>query len=82
MADLETNNPTFEIAVKLQQNEKLIKVQQDETSDGVPVFKCYSDGKMLTEIRQDHEGTWDQLWGELEQEDINRVGESILNYLD
>lgn len=79
MADLETNSPSFDIEV---QGEKLIRVQPDETSDGVPIYKCFSGNKMITEIRQGNEGEWEQLWGELTQEDINRIATAILNYLD
>lgn len=80
MADLEMNNPSFKINVSLKKGESMLKIRPDETSDGVSIFKCYAGEDMITEIRQDHQQEWSQLWGKLEQEDINRIGAAILKY--
>jgi len=77
MADLELNNPEFDIVVELDGTSKTVKVQPDETSDGVPFYKCYSGEDLLTQIRLDEDNKWEQMWGELKQEDIDAIGEVI-----
>lgn len=77
MADLELNNPAFEITVQLQAGNQTLRIQPDETSDGVEYFICYAGENKLTQIRLDENSSWEQLWGELSQEDINAIGQSI-----
>jgi len=77
MADLELNNPEFDIVVDIDGTSKTVKVQPDETSDGVPIYKCYSGETLLTQVRLDEEGNWEQMWGELGQEEIDAIGKVI-----
>lgn len=77
MADLEINNPEFDIAVEIDGASKTIRVKPEETSDGVPYYSCYTDEAQITQIRLDEEGNWEQMWGELEQADINAIGKVI-----
>ncbi|RAJ29618.1 hypothetical protein [Pedobacter cryoconitis] len=79
MADLELHNPEFEITVELNGANQTIQVQPDETSDGVEYFICKSKGEQLTQIRRDEDGKWEQLWGDLSQEDIDSIGHKIEN---
>ena len=77
MADLELQNPAFDITVQLAAESRTIHVQPDETSDGVEYFICFADQTKLTQIRLDQDGQWEQLWGELNQQDINIIGQGI-----
>jgi hypothetical protein len=79
MADLELHNPEFEITIELNGTHRTIQVQPDETSDGIEYFICKSDGEQLTQIRKEENGSWEQLWGELSQEEIDSIAEAIEN---
>lgn len=80
MADLELHNPGFDIEVSLDQGTQKISVQPDETSDGVEYFNCKSGAEQLTQIRPGEGGAWDQLWGQLSQQDVDKIGEVITKY--
>lgn len=77
MADLEINNPEFDITVELDGAGKTIRVKPEETSDGVPYYSCYSGDTQLTQVRLDEDGNWDQMWGELQQADVDAIGKVI-----
>lgn len=77
MADIELNNPEFDIVVNLGGTSKTVKVKPAETSDGVPYYSCYAGDAQITQVRLDEDGNWEQLWGELPQEDIEAIGELI-----
>lgn len=77
MADLELHNPGFDIEANLDGGSKTIRVQPDETSDGVEYFICSTGDQQITQIRLDEDGNWEQLWGDLSQEDIDAIGERI-----
>ena len=77
MADLELRNPEFKITVNLGGEELIINVEPAETSDGVEYYKCNSGAKEITQLRQDEDASWEQLWGELEQPDIDAIGSAI-----
>lgn len=79
MADLELHNQEFEINVALDGSEQTIRVQPDETSDGVEFYNCFTGEDKITQIRLDEEGTWDQIWGELEQTEVDAIGKAIQN---
>lgn len=77
MADLELHNPGFDITVDLDGGSKTISVQPDETSDGVEYFICKEGDQQITQVRLDEDGNWEQLWGDLQQEEIDAIGEVI-----
>lgn len=77
MADLELHNPEFEIVINLDGQSKTITVKPDETSDGVEYFICKSGDEEITQIRRDEDQKWEQLWGNLSDEDVATVGEAI-----
>lgn len=79
MADLELHNPEFEITAALNGADQIIQVQPDETSDGVEYFICKSEGQEITQIRRDEDNKWEQIWGDLSQEDIDSIGHQIEN---
>jgi hypothetical protein len=77
MADLELHNPEFEIVINLDGQSKTISVKPDETSDGVEYYICKSGDDELTQIRLDEDQKWEQLWGELGEEEVKAIGEAI-----
>jgi len=77
MADLGTRNPEFDIEVSVKGQQKNLHIKPDETSDGVEYFICFDDESELTQIRLETEGHWEQLWGELSEEDVNAIGQAI-----
>ena len=77
MADLGTRNPDFKIEVSLNGQQRNLHVKPDETSDGIEYFIVFDDENELTQIRLESEGKWEQLWGELSEEDVNTIGEAI-----
>jgi len=77
MADLELHNPEFEIVINLDGQSKTILVKPDETSDGVEYFICKSGDEQITQIRLDEDNKWEQLWGELSDENVAAIGEAI-----
>jgi len=79
MADLELHNPEFEITIELNGTNQTIQVQPDETSDGVEYFICKADNEQITQIRKEEKGSWEQLWGKLNQDDIDNIGHAIEN---
>jgi hypothetical protein len=77
MADLELHNPEFDIVVNLDGQSKTITVKPDETSDGVEYFNCKSGDEQITQIRLGEDQKWEQLWGDLSDEDVATVGKAI-----
>jgi len=77
MADLELHNPEFDITVNISGEQKTITVQPDETSDGVEYYKCKSGGSEITQLRLDEDNNWEQLWGEISDEEVAAIGEAI-----
>ncbi|CAM4287888.1 hypothetical protein SAMN06265348_109140 [Pedobacter westerhofensis] len=77
MAELELHNPEFDIVINLDGQSKTITVKPDETSDGVEYFVCKSGDEQITQIRLDEDQKWEQLWGELSDEEVAAIGEAI-----
>ena len=77
MADLELHNPNFDITINIGGEQKTITVQPDETSDGVEYYKCKSGDSEITQLRLDVDNKWEQLWGDLGDEEVNAIGEAI-----
>jgi len=77
MADLGTSNPDFKIEVSLNGQQRNLHVKPDETSDGIEYFVVFDDENELTQIRLESEAKWEQMWGELSEEDVNTIGEAI-----
>lgn len=77
MGDLELHNPEFDIIVNLGGENTKISVNPAETSDGVEYFNCLVGGKQITQIRLDENQKWEQIWGELNDDEVNVIGENI-----
>lgn len=77
MGELEYNSPPFEVEVSLSGETKQISVQPEETSDGDTYYSCSIDGHRSTQVRSGDDGKWEQLWGNLPEEQLQSIGEAI-----
>lgn len=69
--------PEFEIRVNFENENQIIKIKPEETSDGDMFYTCNLDGKMITQIRFEKREKWKQIWGNLEDSKVNVIGEAI-----
>lgn len=77
MSEFEVHQPEFEVQVVLDGTEETIGVKPEETSDGVAFYSCLLHEEPLTQIRWDENGHWEQLWGNLKEPAIQRIGDAI-----
>ena len=57
-----------------------IKVQPRENSDGVHFYFCELNGEKISQLRQEIKD-WQQVWGNLQQHEINQIGRQIEDHL-
>lgn len=77
MGQSEVHQEEFKISIDLNGSKKTIKVKPEETTDGAEYFKCSQSNKNITQIRQEKDGSWDQIWGDLDNALIQRIGKAI-----
>jgi hypothetical protein len=77
MADLEKHNPEFNIEVQIKGQGQSIVVKPQETSDGVEYFLCFKGDEQITQVRKDHGEKWEQMWGELPDDEVDAIGTEI-----
>jgi len=77
MGHSEVHQEDFEINIILNGAKKTVKVQPGETTDGAAYFKCSLTNKNITQIRQEKDGSWEQIWGDLENEMVQSIGKAI-----
>jgi hypothetical protein len=77
MTDLEKHNPEFTIEVSLNGQQERIVVKPQETSDGVEYFLCFKGDEQVTQVRKDNGDKWEQMWGDLEDDEVNAIGKEI-----
>lgn len=77
MENLEIQPEEFDIKISLNGSMKTIQVKPEETTDGVEYFKCNLEGKNITQIRQEKDGSWEQIWGDLSNIDVVNIGKAI-----
>ncbi|MBO9618446.1 MAG: hypothetical protein J7539_05360 [Niabella sp.] len=78
---MKDNNDLFTIAVTINGKSQQVEVATAETTDGVTFYKCNINAAEITELRRD-EGRWKQLWGELNNVEIESIGAAIDAYFD
>lgn len=79
---MEKTEGVFEIAINEDAAVKRFVVRQEHTTDGVPIYHCYSqDGILVCELRQDISGEWEQLWGDLPDDLVARIGGAIAHHV-
>lgn len=67
----------FEISVNLNGSTQTIQVKAEETTDGAEYFKCSLADQNITQIRQEKDGDWEQIWGNLNPIDVDNIGKAI-----
>jgi len=77
MTEFESQKPEFSIEVDFDGAKQSFQVKTEETSDGVPYYSCLQDGKTITQLRTDEKGHWEQIWGNLNPQQIKSVGAVI-----
>lgn len=65
------------ITVNLSGTNQEIEVREGESSDGAPFYFCDLNDKRITQIRKDDHDNWEQLWGDLDEATVKRIGEAI-----
>jgi hypothetical protein len=79
MTDLAKQNPEFTIEVSINGAQETIVAKPQETSDGVEYFECFKGDEQVTQVRKDSGEKWEQMWGELNEEDVDAIGKAITN---
>lgn len=69
---------TDDFTISFQQggSEQLVDVHVKPSTDDVDTYVCYLNGERIAQIRKDS-GKWKQLWGKLDEEGIQHLGEQI-----
>lgn len=73
----EVNQEEFEINITLNGSKQTINVKPEETTDGAEYFKCSQSSKNITQIRQEKDKGWEQIWGDLDNGTIQDIGKAI-----
>lgn len=77
MKEQESHHKAFDITTSLNGRIVTISIQPEETTDGVEYFNCISNDKNISQIREEKVNNWEQLWGELDPETVNKIGIAI-----
>lgn len=79
---VEKTEGVFKIAINEDSVVKHFVIRPEHTSDGVPVYHCYShDGTLVCELRQGTSGDWEQLWGDLPYNLVSQIGGAIAHHV-
>ncbi len=77
---MEKSEDTFEITLMGRLMDKPIIVRPKQTTDGVPVYHCFLEGKSISQLRQEPSGEWIQIWGDFSPEIVQQLGDSIIQH--
>lgn len=70
------NQEPIHLKIRLDGEETQLNAKKEETTDGISFFKIEQQGKLITQIRKiDNE--WEQLWGDLNQQQIDEIGTAL-----
>lgn len=78
---MELSEKSFELCVNGQFGNQPLTIDPDETTDGVPLYYCYLDGRPLSQLRHEPAGEWVQIWGDLPSATVQEIGEAIADYM-
>jgi len=67
----------FEIEVSIHSEKRRLTVKTEETTDGAPYYICSDGEDHVAEVRKETNGQWVQLWGDVDEESIEAIGEAI-----
>ncbi|MBK1441568.1 hypothetical protein JHJ32_16335 [Parapedobacter sp. ISTM3] len=78
---MEKLDDIFEVSLAGEQFEgRQLTIRAEQTTDGVPVYHCYDEGASIAQLRQETSGEWTQLWGDLQPDTVQQLGEAIASY--
>lgn len=78
---MEKSEDVFEIEINEGPRSKRLVVRPAHTTDGIPIYQCHSqDGTFISELRMETSGEWVQLWGNLPNDSVVRIGEAITRH--
>lgn len=72
-----TDETSFEINVSITGNSRRLIVSPRETTDGAPYYVCLENQQQIAEVRRESNGTWVQLWGNLDEQSVKVIGKAI-----
>ncbi|MFC3199035.1 hypothetical protein ACFOET_15530 [Parapedobacter deserti] len=74
---MEKSDEIFEVNLDGQFMGRSLTVKPEQTTDGVPIYHCYLDGTSISQLRLETSGEWTQVWGDLPEHTVQRIGEVI-----
>ncbi|MBC8984758.1 hypothetical protein H9X96_03100 [Pedobacter sp. N36a] len=77
MKDNKSGPDEFDIHLDIDGADAIITVKPDETSDGARYFICYIDNDRITQLREEIDGKWEQIWGILDHDMVDAIGKEI-----
>lgn len=77
---MEKSEDTFEVSLTGPLQDKPILVQPMQTTDGIPVYHCFLDGRSISQLRREPTGEWVQIWGNFSQKVVQQLGDSIVQH--
>ena len=77
---MEKSEDTFEITLTSRQMDKPVLVRPEQTTDGIPVYHCFLEGRSISQLRQEPSGEWTQIWGDFSPEVVQQLGNSIMQH--
>lgn len=78
---MQPTEQSFELLISGLFDGRTITVEPRETTDSIPIYHCYVDGKNISELRQEPAGKWVQIWGDLSAEIAQQIGEAIAKHI-
>lgn len=67
----------IQISLELDNKVENLIIEELESTDGAPYYNCSLNGNQITQIRKDDHNNWKQLWGSLNETDVNTIGNAI-----
>lgn len=77
MKDYESRPDEFDIHLDIDGADTIITVKPEETTDGGLYYICYIGPDRITQLREELDGEWEQIWGILDHWMIDSIGREI-----
>lgn len=77
---MEKSEDTFEITLRGRLMDKPVLVRPEQTTDGIPIYHCFLEGRSISQLRQEPSGEWIQIWGDFSPEIVQQLGASIIQH--
>jgi demethoxyubiquinone hydroxylase (CLK1/Coq7/Cat5 family) len=72
----DTDSRIFEVYAELGGKKQQLQIKLTETTDGVPYYICLHGDEEIAQIREE-DGDWKQLWGDLNDAELQHIGKAI-----